>query len=317
MPSGIFIGLMSGLASAVLFFSAARGGVLLQVLLFLLTPLPMVIVGVAFGWRAALAAALAGAAVMAAFGGARGIAFFLAFGAPAILSAWCADLGRRRADGSIGWLPAGDILASLATLGGLLPAVYAMALGGTFAMFKPEFARFVGQVFKQMEAQLTLPPTAPERIDSVAQTMIDMLPGVLAAYWVVLFAINLYLAGRVARKSGLLLRPWPNLHQLTPPPWLLLLLIGALLAWMAGGFVGIIGTGLIGAISMAFLFFGLSVLHAIAAGRVQWLLWLTYAGLFNPAGPYAMVAVAFLGFVEPLFRLRERFARPPPAAPAP
>jgi hypothetical protein len=58
----------------------------------------------------------------------------------------------------------------------------------------------------------------------------------------------------------------------------------------------------------------LSVLHALAHGRVQWLLWLAYAALFNPAGPYAMVIIATLGLIEPLIGLRERFAKPPTPA---
>ena len=61
---------------------------------------------------------------------------------------------------------------------------------------------------------------------------------------------------------------------------------------------------------------GLSVLHALARNRVPWLLWLAYAALLNPAGPYAMILIATLGLIEPLIGLRERFAKPtaPPQA---
>jgi hypothetical protein len=312
MRSGIFIGLMSGLASAVLFYSAARGGLFLQLLLFILTPLPMMIVGLSFGWRAAVAAALAGAGLMATFGGARfGVVFFGAFCFPAILCAWVSDLGRRSADGQrVAWLPAGDVLAVLAIAGGVVPAVLALINGGSFANMKPAILKFVREFSKQMETQLQSPPLTEERIETLSQTMIDTLPGVLAAYWMILFSINLYLAGRVARTSGLLIRPWPDLHRLTPPPWMLLAFVAALFLWMTQGFPKVVGTALAGSLWIAFLLLGLSVLHAIAHGRVQWVLWLAYAALLNPAGPYAMLVIATLGLIEPLIGLRERFARP-------
>ena len=55
MPTGIVIGLGSGLVSALLFYSAARGGVLRPILLFL-TPLPSLVAGLGWGSLAAVAA---------------------------------------------------------------------------------------------------------------------------------------------------------------------------------------------------------------------------------------------------------------------
>ena len=65
MPIGFLIGVGSGLASALLFYSAARGSPLLGTLLLLLTPLPSLLAGLGWGWLPAAAGALAGAAVMA------------------------------------------------------------------------------------------------------------------------------------------------------------------------------------------------------------------------------------------------------------
>jgi hypothetical protein len=251
--------------------------------------------------------------VMGSFGGATfGIVFFAAFGIPAILCAVALDMGRRRRDGSVQWLPAGDVIAWLAVAGGVLPTLLALINGGSFNSLKPAVVRVVRDFARQMEGQLKTTPLTDDRIEQLAQTMIDALPGVLAAYWMILFAINLYLAGRIAKTSGLLARPWPDLHALTPPPWMLLLLVAALFLFMAGGLPGVLGTSLLGALMIAFTLLGLSVLHAIASGRVQWLLWLTYAALLNPAGPYAMIAISTLGLIEPLIQLRARFAKPPP-----
>ena len=62
---------------------------------------------------------------------------------------------------------------------------------------------------------------------------------------------------------------------------------------------------------------GLSVMHCIAHGRVPWLLWLTYAALINPFGPYALLVLALIGFADPFLRLRDRLSKSGPQAPLP
>ena len=70
MPTGILIGIGSGLASAVLAYSAVRGGVLLKLVLFILTPLPLFIGAIGWGVSRRVAGALAGAAIMTVAGAA-------------------------------------------------------------------------------------------------------------------------------------------------------------------------------------------------------------------------------------------------------
>ena len=63
MQFGLIIGLGAGLASAVLFYSAAQGSALVRVVLLLLTPLPLLLAGLGWGWLpAASGVAVAGAA---------------------------------------------------------------------------------------------------------------------------------------------------------------------------------------------------------------------------------------------------------------
>ena len=51
MPIGfLIIGIGAGLASALLFYSAARGSPLLSTMLLLLTPLPTLLAGLGWGW---------------------------------------------------------------------------------------------------------------------------------------------------------------------------------------------------------------------------------------------------------------------------
>ncbi len=317
MPSGIFIGIGCGLASAVLAYSAARGGVGLKLLLFVLMPLPLLIGGLGWGVIAAGAGAIAGALVMTtAGGGGLGLAFLLGLGLPATLAAWMAELGRPRPDGSIAWLPAGTILAVLAAYAGLMPLFLAPTVDGDFASLKPRLLPDVTRQLRDMNDVMKATPATPAQVEALVDMMIRLLPAMLAAYWLILFAINLYLAGRIARASGRLVRPWPDLHALMPPAWLMVVFVAGLLMASAPAPLNLLGGGLTGGLMAAFVLFGLSVVHAIAKHRVPWLLWFTYAFLMNPLFPYGVTLVAALGLSEPLLELRRRLAKPPTQPPS-
>ncbi len=310
MPSGIIIGVGCGLASAVLAYSAARGGVGLKLIMFILMPLPLLIGGFGWGLLASFAGAIAGSLIMTLTGGpGLGVAFLLALGLPAVGLTRLVELGRARKDGTIEWYPAGGVLAALAAYAGLLPLFVAPAVNGDFATLKPRLLPEVTRQMRDMQEVMKSPPIPSEQIDALVDIMVRLLPAMLAAYWMLLFLINIYLAGRIASASGRLVRPWPDLHVLSPPPWLMLVFIGGVLLSFTAGPLKLLGGGLVGGLIAAFVVFGLSVLHAIANGRVPWLLWFTYACLMNPLFPYGMTLVALLGLSEPLVDFRKRFSK--------
>jgi hypothetical protein len=136
--------------------------------------------------------------------------------------------------------------------------------------------------------------------------VIAALPGAFAAYWVGIFALNLYLAGRIARASGRLGRDWPDLPALAYPPGFPLLVALALAASFAPGAIGVAGTSLGGALLFAYLIAGLALMHFIARGRAPWILWLVYPALML-FGPYAGFVLIVAGLLEPVLKLKRRF----------
>ena len=95
MPVGFLIGLGGGLASALLFYSAARGSPLVGTMLLLLTPLPSLLAGLGWGWLPAAGGAVAGALVMAVAASVPfAVGYFLALGLPVVLVAYLAYLSR-------------------------------------------------------------------------------------------------------------------------------------------------------------------------------------------------------------------------------
>jgi hypothetical protein len=317
MRQGFIIGLGSGLVSALLFFSAARGGPWLGLLLFLLTPLPPLLAGLGWGWLPAAAGALAGSATVAAVGSlALGLGYFLAVGLPAAVIAYLAYLSRPsdNAPDSREWYPAGRLLAAMSLYAGALPVLALPWMGGSFDGLRPLAAEMVRAAFKQ-SGDLRLQAPTDEQVGAFADLVIAVAPGALAVYWLLIMTPNLYLAGRIVGASGHLARDWPDLPALAYPAGFALLLGLALLAAaFAPGALGIAGTSFTGALLFAHLLAGLALVHFLARRGARWLLWVVYAGLLMPVlSPYAAVLVTAAGLFEPVLKLKQRLGAAPPS----
>ncbi len=314
MPIGFLIGLGGGLASALLFYSAARGSPLFGTLLLVLTPLPSLLAGLGWGWLPAAAGAVAGALVMTFAANVPFAAgYFLALGLPVVLLPYLAYLSRPNAHdpGVLEWYPAGRLVAALSLYGGALPVLVLPLIGGSYEALKPA----MGEFFRRLSThapELGLRPLGDQQIEGLAEFVVAALPGALAAYWTAIFALNLYLGGRIARASGRLGRAWPDLPAMAYPLGFPLLAALAVAASFAPGTVGVAGTSFSGALFFAYLLAGLALMHLIARGRGGWILWIVYAGLLV-FGPYMALALTMAGLLEPVLKLGRRFGASPPA----
>ena len=314
MPMGFLIGLGSGLASAVLCYSVARGSPLLSTLLLLLTPLPSLLAGLGWGWLPAIAGATVGTLVMGfATSASFAIGYFLALGLPVVLASYLAYLSRPspRDPAQSEWYPAGRLLAAISLYGGALPVLVLPLIGGSYDILRAPMAEFLRRVSERTSTDLGMKPLSDPQIEGLAEYFTNVLPGALAAYWLAVFTVNLYIAGRIARASGQFGRDWPDLAALAYPAFFPFLVAAALAASFAPGLVGVVGTSFSGALLLAYLLAGLALMHFIARGRAPWLLWLVYAGLIL-FGPYVAFALMLGGMLEPAFKLRQRFGAPPP-----
>jgi hypothetical protein len=315
MRLGFLIGIGAGLASALLFYSAARGSPLLSTFLLLLTPLPTLLAGLGWGWLPAAAGAVSGSLAMAIAANAPFAAgYFLALGVPAALISHLAYLSRPDPhDPSVReWYPVGRLLSAVALYGGALPVVVLPLIGGSYDGLRAP----MGEFFRRLSTrapELGLKPLSDQQIEALAEFVVAALPGALAAYWVAIFVFNLYLAGRIARASGRLGRDWPDLPALAYPASLPFLVALALAASFAPGAIGVAGASFTGALLLAYLIAGLALMHFIARHRAPWILWAVYAALLL-VEPYTIVALMIAGLLEPALKLKRRFgASPPPS----
>jgi hypothetical protein len=314
MHYGLFIGLGSGLASALLFYSAAQGRGWLGLLLFFLTPLPPMLAGLGWGWVSAAAGAITGSLTVALIAAAPlGLGYFLAVGLPAAFVAYLSYLSRPSPHGQDKreWYPLGRLLAALSLYAGALPVLALPWTGGSFDLLRPVASAMIKAVVKQSD-ELRLTPPNDQQIEAMAELAVAVAPAAMAVYWLLIMTPNLYLAGRIATASGRLSRDWPDLPGLAFPAGFSLLLLLAVAASFAPGALGIAGTSFTGALMFAHLLAGLALVHFLARRGARWLLWVTYAALVF-LQPYGPILVAIAGLIESVLKLKQRLGAPPPS----
>ena len=300
-----------------MFYSALRGGTGLGLLLLPLVPLPTLIASLGWGLSAGVAAMLAGCAVIAGIAAplvACGYALLL--GLPAILVTHVLMLARYDAAGALThWYPAGRVVWTLALYGAALPVLLVALDGGSFDAVTPELMRAFKLFAVGAPAGSEWHTMSDQRLAELVAIGVQLMPAAISGYWTLLFAINVYLAGRIVRLSGLIERPWPDLHWLTLPALAALVLVAGIVGIWIGGALNVIGTSAFGALLIAFLLQGLAVIHAMAHARAAtWAISATYTALILVNG-VAMTLIALLGVAETIFHLRRRIVPPPIALP--
>ncbi len=342
MAQHIGIGIGAGLVSALLF------GVLLKatplaILLYLVAPLPILIVGLGWNHKVALTAAAAGslalAAVIAPF---MGLAFCAYIALPAWWLAYLALLGRETPRG-LEWYPTGRLL-------GWTAATAALAFIAIAVLSSPNHAAFDRQLrnLAQTLVQARMPatrtadqsrradasPAETDRsgqdagTDTHAQTpaepddagvtrteMADALARVVPAFaangLALLLAFYLWASARIVKISGRLPRPWPDIPSTAMPRVTLAALGAALLMCLGPGYVGVLGVALVGAFSAAFALQGLAAFHDRSRGRPGRTLMLfgLYLILFVTQG-IALVALTLFGLADTALDRRRSQDRP-------
>jgi len=321
MGNPILIGLGLGLTAAVAFASATGGPFLMRFILFFITPLPIALAGLGWGTRIAAIAGLAGTALVALLAGPpAALVFAVSQVIPVILLAHLALLNRTGPtdDGriTVEWYPIGRLVVWAALLAGLLSIATLALIGGDIDELRKSLVGFIEETMARSFPQAPgSPPISDTEIKALAEVALGLLPAASAISWMASILLNLWLGGRVTLASGQLARPWPDLALVTYPRGTALAFAGALLASLAGGYIGLAASGMAGALFFAYVLLGLAVVHFCTRGR-SWrpfALWALYAALILSNIWFAVV-LAILGLAEAMLGLRSRY---PPVAPPP
>lgn len=321
MPAFILIGLGGGLASAVLFASAAAGAGMGRMLLYFLAPLPSFLAGLGWGSVAAGVAACAGAVGIAlSLGLKAAVLFFLSQAAPVAIICHLALLSRPLAAGAtaapaLEWYPLGRLIAIATLMSGALAALSLLVLGPDLDALRALLRELIEKVFLKELPGFKDRQLGPEEISTIVEFSLYALPAASAMTWLGGFLLNFWLAGRITLASGRLARPWPDLAAMTFPRGFAWGLAAAFGLTFLAGYPALVGSGFAGGFFLAYLLMGLAIIHYITRGRASrpFILWAMYLALLI-LNTWAALAIALIALMEPLLPLK-RFGSSGPSGP--
>ena len=299
--SPVAAGIALGVAAGLMYVGVVLGTPGALILVYL-TQLPLFAAGLWLGVGAAAIAGIAGSLVLLAVSDVLGAALFAALNAmPVALLVRQALLARRRADGTYAWYPPGLLTAWLTgyALAGIGAAM--LLLGGPEAL-QESLRGVVATVLDRVYGR-----QVPNRND-IAASLASIVPGVIAASWMVTAIINAALAQGVLARFAANWRPSPSLVALELPIWLHIALGIAAAAAIFGGTARFVGVNAMIPLSVAFCLGGLAVLHAAARRlshpTIVLVMFYVTAALFG--WPFLIVTV--LGLLDIWLGLRRRLA---------
>ncbi|MDH7795729.1 MULTISPECIES: hypothetical protein [unclassified Beijerinckia] len=322
MISRIAIAIGAGLAAALLFYIPVKGSALAMILA-IFAALPIMIAGLAFSPSVAFGAAFAGtAALLLALDEIFAATFALTAAFPAWWLTRLAWLARPAANGESGatpdglvWYPLGQLLAWITALAaamsiaGILMAWYRF---GSYDAFLEEASRRMQPLIEAIFSRGGSSLPAGLDAEGLARVFVLAMTPIFAAWTVATTALNLWLAGRVARMSerG---RPWVNVPENLVLPRTTLYALGAgVILLLPEGFLRIGGYVILASISIALVLQGLASLHyASRPSRVRsTMLTLLYVSMFI-LFPLPLPLLAVVGLVDMLMSIRKRSNIPP------
>lgn len=299
VPKGLGLAAAAGLTSGLVTLSVISGGGL-GMLLAYVTPLPLVLVGLALGFGPCLMALAAGALVLAVAGW-TAVPPFLAIGAiPALLITAVALRGRRTEAGGIEWSKPGPMLLVLA-----LGAVAMMALA--VLSLQAEGKGIEGWLREQAApiVEQALPGTPDEVKSAIVGLWAAILPALVGLAWLAMALANGLFGQWVVTRAGRALRPTPDYADLRLPLWLAPAAGLAAGLSLIGGDIGYLARNAAILLVAPYLVTGLVDVHASLRSRPLAALWLAvFYGVFLALFAWTAIAVTVWGVVRQWMRSR-------------
>ena len=289
-------------------------------MLALLAPLPLFLVGLSMGARAASIAGVAAALiVILATSTMTGVTFIFTHVMPAFLIAWKAPLSITTINGAgaktTAWYPPGLLVIwlaapPLAML--LLASAYGAVNGdGLREMVATHMEPFLQLQRSEIGAKVLGLDEAPssEQMAMIDDLIVQVVPMTIALVGMVTSLVNGMFAQGLLTRFGHNIRPSPKMSEIELPLWLVASLAGCLLVhFLIDGNVGFLAITTAGILAFPVFMSGLGVAHAVAERTMSpfMVLFMTYAMLII-AGVVMMVVMTTLGLIDHFAGLKARF----------
>lgn len=297
-PQNIGIGALAGVAFALLSIGSANGSVL-SMLLFFLSPFPILLTTMSWGLITGVFAAIVGLVGISIFAlPMSALIVGLVSALPALIAGHLVGLARPADEmggeqGMMLWYPLSEILGRVAMAIAIGFIAVGVAVGYNQALTQ-EMAALLVENFSA--SGQTLPP---EVADNLAVTLFKLIPMVQPGTWLLAFVGNLYLAIKIAQKSDLFARPDDDWRRaLRMPAFALIAFSGAVVVMFLGGSLAAAGAAIAGAMGTGYMVAGLAATHHKfegnpAKGMILFVIYLALAVFL----PLAMIFV-IIGLFE-------------------
>ena len=271
MVQRLIITLGAGLAAAVLFVIPMKGTMIAMAIAFF-APLPILIAALGFGHVTGLGAGLFGMLLIAAFlHPLYGLVFAGTLALPCWWLSWLALQSRAspNSDKCAVYYPLGRLLAWIA----LIAAATALVLVGivevTFGSYGAAVQSLSGRLSPLLLDTFGEGGRMPGGLSATtfAALVIMAMPPVMAAWGVIAFSVNLWLAGRIVLISQRLPRPWMDLPTNLHLPRFCVAILGVAVAFcLLPGLGRLVAASIAAATATAFALQGLAAIHAATRG---------------------------------------------------
>ncbi len=316
MPRHLLLTFGAGLLSAVV-FSLFLAGSPIAIVISPFTMLPLLMVGLGFGAGMTTVAGVGATIVIGAMGliGAMGsVAWAVIYAAteaiPAIAISRQALVKRRGSTAQ--WTSSGHLMGIATGYACLLFIALVIAFagqdGGLRGILESQIAEGLVALFG------AAPNTdARQEIAQLAHSAAHLMPGAIAAWWLIIAMANLGIAQTVLMRLKRNRRPSLNLRMLDVPRWIRYVLGAAiLLAILGPGEMSFVGWTLAVILAVPYFFVGLMVIHALCRNWRPGPFFLAGFYLLLIFRGWPMLIAAALGFVEQWVKLRHRIGGPTP-----
>lgn len=320
IASPYLIGIIAGVVSAVLFGSMSVP-TLLAVWLFLFTPLPILLTGIAWNPRVAQIAMFVAFVCVAALMGPIGALFYsFCFGLPSlllihlfllrreiVLGGSSADQPGVAAVHAFEWYPLGRMIMWTTVIGGAGVAAGIAMIGD-----EANYLRVTGVIFDETlrtAIRSTLGPNVDQALldELLISTKRYFVPVLFAMLWLTTMLGSFGAAIKSATISGQLPRPWAPFSRLEYPTVMMPAFFCAIAASFLPGLGAVMAMAFVGAFAFAYMLLGLAVIHHWAADSPFKFIILStvYLGIFI-TGVWVVPILVLGGLSEPLLQLRKR-----------
>ena len=262
-------GILAGIASALLAIGARQNGEA-STFFLIMSAMPVLISGLAYGSLATLLSLVSAAATLTLVVAPAFAALIVAL--PLIPAAWIAYLANmaRPADELGGpsdvmaWYPLSDIMLQLCSL--VAFASYLILLfAGYDRVTAAQLVDILMKVFKEQDPAFTM---APEAIEQMKSLYYYLLPLMQSAMWVILIFAAYYFSALIVRMTTKTLRPREDMPSvLRMNRYGVVLFFIGMIMMAIGNFLGIVGAVLTGAFGGGFLLSGLASFHLRTRGK--------------------------------------------------